>query len=202
MFGFKAFLREAKSEAHVATTVMTGVDPHTHMGHIADLGGVLRKLPGDHKIFAMSSKSKAFPDEDRKKILTKQTGGGIEPLIASEHDHIVAHAWSKVANHPGKKVLHLVGGQDRKGMVDRLVDSMRSGKIKNPGFDEIHGHTPEGAERSHGMSGTKMRAAAANGDVETYRNHLGTAFTSKEAAGIMAKTKKSIAAGTTKLKRK
>ena len=148
MFGFKQFIKEAKSgEAHVATTVMTGVDPHTHMGHISDLGGVLRSLPGDHKIFAMSSKSKAFSDEDRKKILTKQTAGGIEPLIASEHDHIVAHAWSKVANHPGKKVLHLVGGQDRKGMVDRLVDSMRSGKIKNPGFDEIHGHTPEGAER-------------------------------------------------------
>jgi hypothetical protein len=87
-------------------------------------------------------------------------------------------------------------------MIDRLVAGMRSGKIKNPGFDEIHGHTPEGAERSHGMSGTKMRAAAASGDVETYRNHLGTAFTPKEAAGIMAKTNKSIAAGTTKLKRK
>jgi hypothetical protein len=202
MLSFKRFLAEVKNEAHVASTVMTGVDPHTHMGHISDLGGVLKKLPGDHKIFAMSSKSKAFPDEDRKKILTKQTGGGIEPLIAHEHDDIVAHAWSKVKDHPGKKVLHLVGGQDRKGMVDRLVDNMKTGKIKNPGFDNIKGHTPTGAERSHGMSGTKMRAAAASGDMKTYRNHLGTAFTPKEAADIMAKTKESIAAGTTKLKRK
>lgn len=202
MLTLKQFLSEAKAAAHVASTVMTGVDPHTHMGHVGDLGGVLKKLPGEHKIFAMSSKSKAFPDEDRKKILTKQTGGGIEPLIAHEHDDIVAHAWSKVKDHPGKKVLHLVGGQDRKGMVDRLVDNMRTGKIKNPGFDEIHGHVPEGAERAHGMSGTKMRAAAAAGDVKTYKAHLGPSFSDKETKDIMGKTTKAIASGTTKLKRK
>lgn len=202
MLSFKRFIAEAKNEAHVATTVMTGVDPHTHMGHISDLGGVLKSLPGEHKIFAMSSKSKAFSDNDRKKILTKQTGGGIEPLIASEHDHIVAHAWEKVKDHPGPKILHLVGGIDRKPMIDRLVDNMRTGKIKNPGFDEIHGHTPGGVERRHGMSGTKMRAAAAKGDLKIYHEHLGKMFSPKQAAGIMAKTKESIDSGTTKLKRK
>lgn len=209
MLSFKRFIAEAKNAAHVSTTIMTGVAPFPHMGHVDDLGGLLKSLPGVHKIFAMSSKSKAFSDEDRKNILTRQTGGSIEPLIANEHDEIVAHAWNKVKDHPGPKILHLVGGIDRNvkgpkgqlGMLDRLVNGMRSGKIKNPGFDEIHGHTPKGVERSHGMSGTKMRTAAATGNKGIFRAHLGPAFSPEEADDYMAKTKASIDSGEMPLKR-
>jgi hypothetical protein len=51
------------------------------------------------------------------------------------------------------------------------------------------------------MSGTKMRAAANTGDKETFRKHLGPAFSEKESDGIMSKVKAGIDSGAIPLKR-
>lgn len=203
MLSFLKFLAEAKSqEHHVATTMMTGVDPHTHMGHVQDLGELLLNLPGTHKMFAMSSKAKGLDEGTRKNIFRKQTGGKIEPIIANEFDEIVNHAWSKVKNQSGKKVLHLVGGKDRESQLKSLQQGLSSGKIKNPGFDEVHYHLPEDIERTHGMSGTKMRNAVSNNNFEEYKRHLGSSFSDDEARKIMGRIKDSINRGTTVVTRK
>jgi predicted nucleotidyltransferase len=69
-------------------------------------------------------------------------------------------------------------------------------------FDEIHIHHPEDTDRSHGMSGTKMRQAAADGDIETFHKHLGSNFTRREAEPHMARIQQGIQNGSIPLKRK
>ena len=67
--------------------------------------------------------------------------------------------------------------------------------------NEVRLHFPKDEGRSHGMSGTKMRTAAAGGDLPTYKKHLGPNFSDKEAKGIMDRTRVGLMAGKIKVKR-
>lgn len=202
-FGLPESVNEqVEQEHHVATTVMTGVDPFTHTGHINDLGKLIDNLGGG--FFAMSAKS-SFPHKTREQIFSKQAkhaGLNVKPITVKENDDLINNAWNHVKDKPGKKVLHLVGGQDRKGMVERIADGMRAGKINNPGFHRIEVHTPEGEERTHGLSGTKMRTAAQNNDLHTFHTHLGPAFSRAEAQKHMNTARELLASGAMKVKRK
>jgi hypothetical protein len=104
----------------------------------------------------------------------------------------------------GKKVLHLHFGHDRKEMAERLKASIEAGKIPELAGnkpDEVKIHYPKDENRSHGMSGTKMRTAAETGDAKVYKQHLGSNFSDKEAKGIMDRTRVGLMAGKIKVKR-
>jgi hypothetical protein len=104
----------------------------------------------------------------------------------------------------GKKVLHLHFGHDRKEMAERLKSSIEGGKIPELGGEKPHRveiHYPKDENRSHGMSGTKMRFAAQTSDAKAYKQHLGPNFSDKEAKGIMDRTRVGLMAGKIKVKR-
>jgi hypothetical protein len=104
----------------------------------------------------------------------------------------------------GKKHLHILVGADRAEMAHGLKKSLEAGKIKEMGehkFDSISIHHPEDLERKHGMSGTKMRTAAASGDHKTFAKHLGPMFDKKETLNIMNKVKSGLTSGQIKVKR-
>ena len=104
----------------------------------------------------------------------------------------------------GKKILHLHFGHDRKDFAEKLKGSIEAGKIpelEGNKPDEVRLHFPKDEGRSHGMSGTKMRTAAAEGDLPTYKKHLGPNFSDKEAKGIMDRTRVGLMAGKIKVKR-
>lgn len=192
---------------HVATTVMTGVSPISHMGHHYDLGSKLQSLPGKHKFFAMSRKGageSGFTEQQREhvfKVQSKEAGHKIEPIHVGEHDDIVNHAWNAVKDQKGPKHLHLVAGGDRLRMITRIKQGMDDGRIHNPGFEHISVHTPEDTDRSHGMSGTKMRKAAAEGNIDNFHKFVGKGFTKGQANEIMSHIKHGIESGAIQLDR-
>lgn len=199
----KDSITESAEEVHHTTVVpIMGASPHSHMGHAADLGGALHKLPGSKHV-GISGKSEAFTHEERKSILERQWGKGTNAHVVTGAGETIRKAHNSMPK-TGRKVLHLLVGHDRKSLAEGLKKSLEAGKIKEMEghkFDEIHIHHPEDTDRKHGMSGTKMRMAAHTGNIEEYHKHLGSVFSRKEATAMMKKTQASIRAGTTPLKR-
>jgi len=205
---FQEFLSESKKEYHVSTTILTGLSPHSHMGHVKDIGNILSSTPSGKKIFSISNKADHFSPNERQKILKRQLEKeghkNIEIYGSNGMGDTVRHAASYVKNKSGKKILHLVAGMDRQKIAKRLRHSILNGKIGgiSPNlFHEIKIHNPQDKNRSHGLSGTKMRLAAKNDDLETYHKHLGSNFTKNEAKRIMLKTKNGINTNKISLKR-
>lgn len=196
-------LNESEEETHHTSVVpMTGFVPISHMGHAKDLGGTLSKLPGTKHV-GISSKSEAYSPEERKGILEKQWGSGTTAHVVKGAGETIRNAYDSLPKG-GKKVLHLLVGHDRKSLAEGLKKSLEAGKLKEMeghSFDEIHIHHPEDTDRSHGMSGTKMREAANNGDIETFHKHLGPNFTREEAETHMKRFQQGIQNGSIPLKR-
>jgi hypothetical protein len=195
---------EAEPEHHASVVPLTGFSPISHMGHAKDLGGSLSKLPGTKHV-GISSKSDVYTPKERGDILSRQWGGKSKPSV-----HVVKSAGETVrAAHDslpegGRKVLHILVGHDRADFAHGLKKSLEAGKIKEMEgrkFDDIQIHHPEDTDRSHGMSGTNMRNAAAKGDVETFHRHLGPMFSKQEAARHMKKIKGALESGAIKVKR-
>ncbi len=193
----------AKGE-HASMIPMVGFSPISHMGHAHDLGGALKKLPG-HKHIGISQKADLFQPEERKKILHKQWGSSDD-----HHVHIVnsagvtsRHAFDSMKGNGGKH-LHILVGHDRKDMANNLKHALENGKIKemeHHKFDSITIHHPEDTDRSHGMSGTNMRKAAADKDHAEFHRHLGPMFSKKESEGVMNKIHHGLKSGALKVKR-
>lgn len=202
ILSFIKFLMREEKESHTTVIPMVGFSPISHMGHAADLGGAMAKLPGSKHI-GISKKADAFTPEERKNILQKQwTAAKPEVHPVSGAGETVRKAYDSMPE--GKRHLHLLVGADRKGFAEGLKKSLEAGKVKemeDKKFDSVTVHTPEDSDRSHGMSGTKMRTAANTGDKETFRKHLGPAFSEKESDGIMSKVKAGIDSGAIPLKR-
>lgn len=195
---------EAEPEHHTSVIPLTGFSPISHMGHAMDLGTAMRKLPGTKHV-GVSSKSDVYSATERKKILSKQWGGKKGGTV-----HVVHSAGETVRRahdslpEGGKKHLHILVGADRKEFAHGLKKSLEAGKIKEMEgrhFDSITVHHPDDAERTHGMSGTKMREAAKKGDIETFHKHLGPMFSRKEAEHHMGKIKSALESGALKVKR-
>jgi hypothetical protein len=188
---------------HVSVVPLVGFSPLSHMGHAQDLGGTLLSLPGNKHV-GISAKADVFTPEERKAVLNKQWGSSIKAEVSNSGGATIANAFNSMPQ-TGKKVLHIVVGSDRLGFAEGLKKSLEAGKIKEMSdnkFDEIHIHTPKDENRSHGMSGTRMRQAAIDNDIETFHNHLGPMFSREEAQDMMKKTKEAIDSGKLKVKRK
>jgi len=202
-----AVSEESMGDQHASAIPMVGFSPISHMGHAQDLGGALKKLPGSKHI-GISSKADAFTPEERKSILGRQWGD-----TDNNHIHIVSGAGETIRRAhdsmtgPGRKILHILVGKDRASFAEGLKRSLEQGKIKEMEgrkFDEIHIHYPEDTERTHGMSGTKMRAAAnEDGDAaeKEFHRHLGPMFSRDESNNIKSKIKSGILSGKIPLKR-
>ena len=197
-------LNESEQETHHTSVVpITGFVPISHMGHAKDLGGTLAKLPGTKHV-GISGKSEAYSPDERKNVLERQWGGGVNAHVVSGAGETIRAAHDSLPK-TGKKVLHLLVGSDRRSLAEGLKKSLEAGKIKEMegrSFDEIHIHHPEDLDRSHGMSGTKMRQAAADGDIEEFHKHLGPSFSRQEAQQHMDKFRAGISDGSIPLKRK
>lgn len=205
VLGVKSSVNEAKESAgHVSVVPLAGFSPFSHMGHATDLGGTLKTLPGK-KFVGISSKAEAFSPKERAGILERQWSHGgdtVHAHVISGMGEIIRKAHDSLPE--GKKVLHLVGGADRKKFIEGIKSSLQKGTVKEmegKSFDEIHTHYPEDENRQHGMSGTKMRKAAHEGNLEEFHRHLGPMFSKKEAGTLMSKVKKGIDAGTIPLAR-
>ena len=190
---------------HVSVVPMVGFSPISHMGHVKDLfKGTLDKLPGKQHI-GISAKSDAFSPEERKGILERQLGNKNSSVhVVSGAGETVRKAYDSMPS-TGRRVLHMVVGADRASFAEGLKKSLEAGKIKEMEgnkFDEIHIHYPEDKERTHGMSGTNMRAAANSGDEKEFHRHLGPMFSKDESSKIMGKVKSGIDSGKIALKRK
>ena len=188
---------------HTSVIPMVGFSPISHMGHAADLGGSLSMLPGTKHV-GISSKSDVFSPDERKDILSKQWGQGKQSVhVVNGAGETIRKAYDSLPSS-GKKTLHILVGHDRKGFAEGLKGSLESGKIKEMGdnrFDNVRLHYPEDTDRSHGMSGTKMRGAASEGNLKEFHRHLGPAFSKEEAQSIMNKTKGGLDSGKIKLVR-
>lgn len=205
MLNFLNFLFEEK-EHHVVAVPQVGFEPHSHMGHVHDLGKAVSSLPGK-KVIGVSKRASHFNFHERRKIFKRQLESnghkGIEIHPTDGAGSTLRKAASKV-NKPGKRILHLVVGHDRRKMAEGLKKSLHAGKIGGIAadhFHEIHIHTPEDSDRSHGMSGTNMRRAAHENDLDEYHRHLGKGFSKDEAKTIMKKTQSGIKSGSIPLKR-
>jgi hypothetical protein len=198
-------------DMHAYVSPMMGASPHTHMGHIQDVEGTihnLRKTHGSGKAFVgLSGKSNAFTDSERVAIARRQSAGDVEYHVHPTAGRAIVQAVQSMKGR-GKKHLHIVVGSDRKEFAEKLRDSIMAGKIKDKDDkpisipDRIHIHTPEDGNRSHGLSGTKMRTAAHDGDVDKYHRHLGPNFSKTEARSIMNRTREAISKGSISINRK
>lgn len=202
----KDSVNEAKEseDHHTSVIPMVGFSPISHMGHSHDLGAALSKLPGKKHV-GMSAKADLFSPEERGHIMKRQWAehGDVEHHIVKSGGEMVAKAYHSLPK-TGKKHLHILVGADRADMAHGLKKSLEAGKIKEMGehkFDSITIHHPEDLDRKHGMSGTKMRTAAALGDHKTFSKHLGPMFDKKESLNIMNKVKSGLDSGQIKVKR-
>lgn len=197
-------IKESVEETHHTSVIpMVGFSPISHMGHSEDLGGTLRKLPGTKHV-GISKKADAFDSDERKGIMNRQWGTvGHTTHVVSGAGETIRRAYDSLPSH-GRKVLHLLLGADRQEMAKGLKASLEAGKIKemeHHKFDEIHIHSPSDSDRGHGMSGTRMRQAAADGNEKEFHRHIGPMFTRKESNGIMQRVQDGIKSGKIKLKR-
>jgi hypothetical protein len=189
---------------HVSVVPMVGFSPISHMGH-QDLFKAMKNLPKGPRHIGISATSDAFSPEERKGILERQLGNKNASVhVVKGAGETLRRAYDSMPS-TGRRVLHMVVGADRASFVEGLKRSLEAGKIKemkDKKFDEILIHYPEDKERTHGMSGTKMRAAANSGDEEEFHRHLGPMFSRDESNKIMGKVKSGIDSGKIALKRK
>ena len=191
------------AEGHHASVVpLVGFSPFSHMGHAQDLGGALKKLPGKKHI-GISSKAEAFSPEERGEILNRQWGKGEQSVhVVKGAGETIRRAYDSLPE--GRRHLHILVGHDRKGFAESLKKALEADKIKemeSKKFDSVHLHYPEDTDRSHGMSGTKMRRAASEGNLDEFHRHLGPSFTKSEAKSTMKRVKDGIDSGNIKLVR-
>lgn len=201
--GMKPLTESNSGEHHVHVSFL-GASPFPHKGHGLDIGSSMGSGPKGRKFIGLSGKSDAFSDEERSSIAHKVFGKDHDVKVEKTAGVTVGRAMDSVRGSKGKKILHLHFGHDRADFANRLKDSVKAGRIPELGsdkFDEVHVHLPKDTDRSHGFSGTKMRTAAADGDLETFHRHLGDGFSKSEANNLMKRTSNAIASGSLKVKR-
>ena len=203
--GVRDTVTEEKEETHTTSIIpLMGVSPISHMGHAADLGAKLASLPGPRHV-GLSAKTDVFTADERKHVMSRQWKDHAADMhVIKSGGEMVAKAYHSLPRTPGKKVLNIVVGHDRADFAEKLKKSVQEGRIKelmpHEKFHEINIHYPDG-NRGHGMSGTKMRTAARDGDTKEFHRHLGPMFSEQEASDIMKRVKHGIDTGTVKVKR-
>lgn len=196
------YLMESTSDQHAHLSFLAA-SPHPHEGHRQDIGGSMDAAPAGKKYIGLSGKSDVFSDKEREDIANRQSGGKIEFKTEKSPGQTIARAFNSMSGS-GKKVLHLHFGHDRKPFAEGLKKSIETGKIpelEGNKPDEVHIHYPEGEERPHGLSGTRMRAAAEENNFAVYKKHMGPNFSDKFIRSTMNRTRVGLMAGKIKVKR-
>lgn len=204
MKSFRHYLEE-QQEHHVSIIPLVGFSPFSHEGHRKDLWETMKKLPGTKHI-GISAKSGLYSGQERVNILKKQWGKDINAHSVNGAGQTVQHAFEDVKGKKGKKILHVLLGHDRAKWGHSFKKSVEEHgkKIIEAGgesFSEVHLHFPSDQERSHGMSGTKMRTAAANNDRQTFKDHLGPNFSDKDVDYHFKRVREGLQSGKLKVKR-
>lgn len=159
-----------------------GAHPCTHMGHVIDIGESMMEIEG-RKVIGLSSSSKELNSYTRiEKIAAKQFGPEFEIYIVKNLGDLLKLVWTPCT------ILHLHFGWDRKDFVDRIIKSLNEDK-----FIELNGnrffyhikHFPNDDNRSHGFSGTNMRRAIIEGNLDLFHRHIGTETMNREEAEVL-----------------
>lgn len=163
--------------------------PITHMGHAQDLGFHLSAAHGATRYVGLStSAGKGLSVEERLTLIQQQwahLGSSIQFLPVRNTADLFIKICDQISF--GNRNLTIVVGRDRRKFAERIRLGLESGKLFEDSanaFNQISIKVPA-TERTHGLSGTAMRRAAVQGDLETFRVHLGPMFSKRVAAKLM-----------------
>lgn len=168
-------LQENGSEKHHVTAFMRTQPPTEGHGLVINkIKQLSHKLGADHSVVLSHSHDAKNPLSPEQKLKhAKRAWPGVNVKTSSaEHPNILHHLAS-LHSH-GVTHLHLVTGQDRVEGFKNLINQYNG--VKGPhgyyNFKNVNvvsaGNRDPDAEGTTGVSGTKMRAAAAAGDRETF----------------------------------
>lgn len=160
----------------VTVIPLMGLSPHSHMGHRYDLGEKLATLPGP-RLVGISGAPGILTLSERCSILEKQWAGINCLFFPTDSAGKTIAMANKLCQDAKLKTLNILVGADRKVKQGLgLKKSLEAGKIKEMEgqfWDEINVITPDDEERTHGLSGTRMRQAIIDDDFATYLQHYG-----------------------------
>lgn len=187
------------TDHYAAIVPMMAACPVSHMGHYYDLGTTLMALRGN-KYVGLSSSNKLFTDQERISIIRRQwQNESVTFLNVKSPGETIAEAFFDLPGS-GRKILQIVVGSDRLDFGNRLIKSLTEGKIpemEGHFWDSIWLHTPENC-RWHELSGTNLRRAVSEDDLETFFRHIGFADNS---GFIWKRMKEGLKEGSIKIKR-
>ena len=164
-----------------------GVLPLSHIGHKIDLLPVLQQLGGYS--YVNLAPNEVFSIQEQKNVISLQWQ---DPCITFRcYKSVGVFLHSVFADHIFDEI-NIVVGQDRVKYAERIVYG-----LQNETFKELNYRTSNikcniivpDTFRDHGFSGTTMREAAAIGDYECFRAHLGDMFTDEECRDYMGRVR-------------
>lgn len=164
----------------VVVVPMMGLSPVSHMGHRLDVyDHLMYKYRHDHWVIGIGSKNTIFTAAERQHVLIRQWSFADYLPRTVHFVHVTsagqtlayAHGLSEPFGHID---LTILVGDDRRKFGEGLKTSIKLHKIPELSggvFDSI------GVDvlppREHDFSGTRMRRAAGDGDMDTFLEHLG-----------------------------
>lgn len=195
----------------VTIVPMMGLSPLSHMGHYIDMGVPLIKASreyGDVIVGVSAKNDSVFTDKERVNVLSRQWTKGyhnpnVKFITVQSAGETVAYAYDYLTDFYEKK-LNIFVGSDRIAFGEGLRDSIRNGKIPElcgGKFDEVDVIGPTTDRTDHGLSGTRMRVAARDGDFPTFREHIGDSFSADQIQRMFERTRAAIEDGRLKVKR-
>lgn len=194
---------DAGREHHAAVTLPSHCGPCSHVGHQDLVTAMQEHASNENCHISLSDKASYLSQDKRKEIMQKQSPKGVNIHTVHGAGESIRSAYDKLP--PGKKVLHLVGGEERQGMLEGLKRSLDAGKVKEMEgrhFDEVHIHNPSVSRRTttngEKTSGTNFRKALAAGDEQTIKDHLGAAY----SASLSKHLQKGVQSGDIAINRK
>lgn len=140
---------------------------------VADEHGVSAHIVASH---SQNSVKDPLPQNKKIGYLNKVVSKGTQVSGSSREEPSLLHI-AKRLHTQGISHLHMVAGSDRVNEYNTLLhkyNGTHEGALFNFKSIQVHsaGQRDPDAEGVEGMSGTKMRAAARNGDMETFKSGL------------------------------
>lgn len=171
-------------EHHASIIPMMGADPCTHMGHVNDLGELLKSLP-EPRIIGLSDKPKLFSTTEREEILRRQLNDDSIHIITAETVGRVIRYAKTLMGGEKPRTMHIVVGSDRFAFGNMIARSIIDAKhgLEPGDFEVVQIH--RGKDRDFVLSGKNMRHAALTLDIKEFRRHIGPMFSDKEFNEIL-----------------
>ena len=179
-------------EYQITTTMPMGMSPHSHIGHVHDIGKMMDSLPADAKYFTLSDKIGPIDKTTKRTILDIQCHHLIpnnkfaSSFFTGGAGGMVREA-VKIKNrfkNTMPTVLNIVVGPDREEWANRFVRSVFDNKIDgvtSKDFKDIVVHCNL-TRWNKNVSGTAMRTAIVENRFEDYCRMLGGDIFARETA--------------------